>query len=829
MDNNSYFQNINNLYQNNDLYQNIFYGNNQNNLLQNDLYGINNNNNLLQNIYGISNDNNSLQINNDNLLQNNLSGPNNINNNNFIQNNLSDPNNINNNNFIQNNLSDLNNINNNNFIQNNLSQIPNNAYQNVFQDNISQNNQNILQNSQYLNNTNILNENIANNLNFLSQNFDLNDPNTINNLIATLNNNQNTFFQNNNILPQIQAYNLNQQNPNYNINILDNNPNNISLNNNDNLYQYNQDIISSSNEQNMINQIIESNPQNPSLLNVPKDNISTENTSKEVSQEVERKEEHERKEEPERKEELKENSFQNKELKEITGFHISYNKRKTRHKDSTQQNLLYIQIQKFDSYILIKSDKYETTFDEKELSEIIQRNLGSIEEAYKFIIDSFKKKRIEIKKKIKKKEIILNLKVKVGDSKQKSTLVITLDYIYKESLSKRFKKGGNLKLLIKELRNETESIKKEYANLRKLREKLNLLIKRKQNDRNKAHLNTKEFKVIQNLITDSYAEDELDNTFALFKSMGNILTLIYSNENFSIISYNLEDHMKMIEIKNAHKNYVTNFRHYLDKINNRDLIISISSIDNNLKVWNFQNWECIVNLEKVNKEGTLDSACIFTENKENYIITSNNNDKEDEELEKIKIYDFNGVKIKEIGYSNDRTFFIDTFYEKRLGINFILTGNEGCVKSYDFSHNKLYHNYSVEHDEESHTNLVVKRLGNSIKIVEAASESKSIRIWDFHKGELITKISFKDSGYLQGICFWDNYNLIVGCGKKIIIIDINKGTVIRTVKNFCENDILTIKKIYHPVYEKSLIIQGLQKSNIKLLFFVQKPDNINNQ
>ena len=111
-------------------------------------------------------------------------------------------------------------------------------------------------------------------------------------------------------------------------------------------------------------------------------------------------------------------------------------------------------------------------------------------------------------------------------------------------------------------------------------------------------------------------------------------------------------------------------------------------------------------------------------------------------------------------------------------------------------------------------------MGHSIKLVEAASESKNIRIWDFHKGELITKISFKDSEYLHGICFWDNYNLIVGCGKKIIIIDINKGTVIRTIKKFCENTILTIKKIYHPVYEKCLIIQGLQKSSIKLMFFV---------
>jgi len=37
------------------------------------------------------------------------------------------------------------------------------------------------------------------------------------------------------------------------------------------------------------------------------------------------------------------------------------------------------------------------------------------------------------------------------------------------------------------------------------------------------------------------------------------------------------------EIKNYHNEYINNFRHYLDKINKRDLIISISPDDSNIR------------------------------------------------------------------------------------------------------------------------------------------------------------------------------------------------------------------------------------------------------
>ena len=90
----------------------------------------------------------------------------------------------------------------------------------------------------------------------------------------------------------------------------------------------------------------------------------------------------------------------------------------------------------------------------------------------------------------------------------------------------------------------------------------------------------------------------------------------------------------MIEIKNAHDRNIINFRHHLDIINKRDLIISISSDDNDLKLWDVVKWELLVHISHVNINGYLDSSCLLNNNNNLYIITCNENI----ECEPIKVF-----------------------------------------------------------------------------------------------------------------------------------------------------------------------------------------------
>lgn len=117
--------------------------------------------------------------------------------------------------------------------------------------------------------------------------------------------------------------------------------------------------------------------------------------------------------------------------------------------------------------------------------------------------------------------------------------------------------------------------------------------------------------------------------------------------------------------------------------------MSISRNENSIKVWNVNNWDILVNIQNINQVGFIYSACIFKENDNNFIITSNRNMTGNPEA--IKIYNFEGKKIKDINDSSDHTFFIDTYFDYLLIKNYIITGNFGYVKSYDYSKNELYH------------------------------------------------------------------------------------------------------------------------------------------
>ena len=78
------------------------------------------------------------------------------------------------------------------------------------------------------------------------------------------------------------------------------------------------------------------------------------------------------------------------------------------------------------------------------------------------------------------------------------------------------------------------------------------------------------------LFLDSHSESHISNGLCIFTSINDILYLIYSTMTKSIIAYDLNNNQKICEIKNAHEDYITSFRHILDKNKKRDLIISVS-------------------------------------------------------------------------------------------------------------------------------------------------------------------------------------------------------------------------------------------------------------
>ena len=302
------------------------------------------------------------------------------------------------------------------------------------------------------------------------------------------------------------------------------------------------------------------------------------------------------------------------------------------------------------------------------------------------------------------------------------------------------------------LKNEIDILKKE---IQKYKEN---------NNENFKNFNPEEIQYPINLTYNSFSHDVLDNTFTAFNSIENILYLIYCNDSSSIIAYNLKN----------------------DKI--------------------------IKKIKKVYKSGDLDSSCFLTENSVNYIITCN--DEEDiSKSENIKVYDFLGNKIKEINNSNDISFFIDSYYDKIFYKNYIITSNDGYMKSYDFSQNKIYRKY-CDQDKRGHFSFLINIEDGIIKIIESVCDG-NIRIWDFNSGILLNRIKVSDHR-IYGICLWNDNYLFVGCeDKKIKLIDLKIGRIINELTGHSK-DVLTIKTINHPKYGKCLISQGWEDDQIRL-------------
>ena len=318
--------------------------------------------------------------------------------------------------------------------------------------------------------------------------------------------------------------------------------------------------------------------------------------------------------------------------------------------------------------------------------------------------------------------------------------------------------------------------------------------------------NPKEIIYLKNIVNDSYSHYRLVDTFTVFNSINNILYLIYSNENNSIISYNLIDNKKINIIKNAHDKYICNFRYYLDNINKRDLIISISCDDNNLKLWNINKFELILNMESIYNNGVLYSACFLNNNNQNYIITSNSYIST---KESIKVFDFKGNIIKEINDSKDDAFFIDTFYDNDLYKHFILTCNRGYVKSYDYNENKLYRkyyedNYNYQHNW--HNSLIINKNKKVKELIESCDDGY-IRIWNFHSALLLKKIKVNNKRLVE-ICMWNNEYIFVGCNDNTIkLIELSNEKIIKELKGH-DGVVFSIKTVVFPEYGKCLISQG---------------------
>ena len=337
--------------------------------------------------------------------------------------------------------------------------------------------------------------------------------------------------------------------------------------------------------------------------------------------------------------------------------------------------------------------------------------------------------------------------------------------------------------------------------------------------------NPNEIKYLKEIVNDSFVKFEKTDSFCIFMSINEIFYLIYSTKKTSIIFYDIIMNKKIIEIKNAHKDIITGFTHYLDNYNKIDLIISISYDNNNIKLWNVNNFTCILNLDNINESGRyLSLACFLNDKNQIYIITGNRNLGSDNS---IKIFDLKGKMVKQIKDLYMSVGYIDIYYDDKQSKIFILIANEDKVISYYYNQNKIYQIYEDEEynkrlmgisiEVKYHNFLTINKRDNKEELIELCNNG-NIRIWNFHTGLILNDIILYSICNCGGcsLCFWEKDYLFVGCTDKTIkLLRLKDDNIIQSVKGH-NNRVICMKRVNHPKYGEVLASQGLEDDVIKL-------------
>lgn len=332
--------------------------------------------------------------------------------------------------------------------------------------------------------------------------------------------------------------------------------------------------------------------------------------------------------------------------------------------------------------------------------------------------------------------------------------------------------------------------------------------KHKYNSENK--INPKNFKLYKTISSDLFNENFYNNRACIFNSFkDDNIYIVFGVTSLNLECYDFIKDKKYIIINNLHRKSFESCRHFFDKTNSRDLIIT-TSFDSHVKIINFmkENSDIIIDLFFASDFGLIINTAYFINNK---IIVPISN----KENGIIELYSMNS---KLIGKIKDAGFILglSTFYWKKIKKYFIIIANMEGVFAYNESDLTLYkkfipsfENYFIKGICES---IIIEK-NNNIILISPCFYKNRLFFWDFKNGCLINKMKL-DSG-ISDICLWDNEHIFASYNNfispKFILINTKINKIEKKYIDNVHNDyrICGIKVIRHKTKGNYIITSNM--------------------
>ena len=238
-------------------------------------------------------------------------------------------------------------------------------------------------------------------------------------------------------------------------------------------------------------------------------------------------------------------------------------------------------------------------------------------------------------------------------------------------------------------------------------------------------------------------------------------------------------------------------RYFLNEKEKKEYLISADFLKVVI-VWDIDDdYNIIHKLDYKYKGSILSTLLLFNINNNNYIITSSDDANEDFS----RVYSFNdGSFIKEIQKTNtNKTYYLLPWFY-----------NEECY-IIELCNEKI--SINALNKDENYAELILApecdHYGGFIyneKYLCCSGENGNIRLWDLVEKKLMKKIDIKGACIFE-IIQW-NQKFVVAAnytGKSLIVVDIEKGELVKQIKTSHKAGVRGVKKIFHSKFGECLI------------------------